>query len=337
MNKTFSRLREAAVRFANGRDEDPGPPATGELGGTGTSLFGGMLREEDHNSDLESSRMYDVYDRMRRSDGQVKAALSVMKLPLLAAPWTLTPASTDPKDVEIAATLQDQLMEQMTVTWHDTLRHALMSLDFGSMPFEKVWELRDGGSPAARVAIRKLAPRMPRTISEWLVDDTGGFGGVQQTFVTNDGTVKEVTIPAEKSLVFVHEREGSNYRGVSALRAAYKHWYMKDKMYVIDAVTQEKRGLGVDVAHLNQNATATQKREAQSAMMALRAHEKNYLIEPEWLTYRVEGVGRGNTRDSLPSIEHHDTAILRAILAEFIAMGPSGGSLAMHKDKRRPP
>jgi len=298
-----------------------------ELGGTGTQIFGGFLSQEDYNSDLNSSKMYDVYDKMRKADGTVRAGLNVAKLPLLRTDWYVEPASDNEQDVQIAADIEENLLCGMTISWHDFLRHALLHLDFGSMPFEKVWEVRDG-----RIQIRKLAPRMPKTVVKWLVDDTGGFAGITQGMVSNAGYV-QVDIPSEKCLVFVNEREGSDYRGTSVLRAAYKHWYMKDRMYIIDAISQEKRGLGVDVGKLSSTVTKGQRQEAERALMTIRSHEKNYLIEPDWLDYRVEGLGRGASRDGLPSIEHHDVQILRSILAEFVAMGQSGGSLAMHRDK----
>ena len=50
-------------------------PDMTEYGATGTATWGGMLAEEDYNADLEHETAMEVYDKMRRSDGQVKAAL----------------------------------------------------------------------------------------------------------------------------------------------------------------------------------------------------------------------------------------------------------------------
>lgn len=297
-----------------------------EFGGTGTMAWGNLLTQEDYNTDLQGGKQYEIYDKMRLADGTVRAGLNVVKLPLLAADWFVEPATETPRDVEIAQQIQDNLLDGMSASWYDTLRHVLLALDYGSMPFEKVWELRDGV-----IALRKLAPRMPKTVTNWLLDDHGGFAGIEQSVIVNNA-YETIQIPSEKCLVFVNEREGSNFRGISVLRAAYKHWYMKDRMYIIDAITQEKRGLGVDVGKVKSQITPAQKSQAERALMGVRSHEKNYLIEPEWFDYRVEGLGRGSSRDGMPSIDHHDLQILRSIMAEFVAM-TAGGSLAMHKDK----
>jgi len=115
----------------------------GELGSTGTQIFGGLLTQQDYNATLQAPQAYDVYEKMR-NDGQVRAALTAIKLPLLNADWFIEPASDSGKDREIAERIGENLMEGMTVSWRDYLRQALLHLDYGSMPFEKVWWIVEG-------------------------------------------------------------------------------------------------------------------------------------------------------------------------------------------------
>lgn len=304
------------------------PPLT-ELGATGTQIFGGILQQQDYNPALNTPQSYDEYDKMR-NDGQVRAALTAIKLPLLNADWFIEPASDSATDREIAERLERNLMAEMTVSWRDYLRQALLHLDYGSMPFEKVWRMEDG-----LVMLRKLAPRLPRTITQWQVDETGGLMGIQQYTATASGFI-QATIPVSKLLLFVNDLEGSNYRGNSILRSAYKHHYYKDALYRVQAIALEKRTLGVDVGTLKGEArTDEHKTDLERALMSLHAHEKQFMVEiDEQVGYRVEGIGRGGVLDPMSAIEHHDVRIVRSILAEFLAMGTgSTGSLAMHKDK----
>ena len=191
----------------------------GEIGGTGTPIFSRAIMPADYNPELNAPACYDVYDRMRMGDGQVRAALAAVKLPILRAFWQVEPASDSAEDREIAE-FCDTDLDSMAIPFISYLRQALLHLDYGSMPFEKCWSL----GADRRVHLTKLAPRLPRTIVEWQVDDNGGLTGVKQGAFTGD-RYREVTIPAEKLLLFVNDQEGSNYRGVSILRAAYKHWY----------------------------------------------------------------------------------------------------------------
>lgn len=305
----------------------PGPAPTGEIGASGTNFFGGLLTQQDYNPDLQAPAIYDVYDKMRKGDGQVKAALLIMKLPILRSTWTVEPASDGPEDRMIAEFLEADLKDGMTISWQTYLRQAMLHLDFGSMPWELVWEMREG-----KVHLRKLAPRMPRTITNWLVDEHGGLAGIEQNASAANG-YKLVTIPVEKLLLFVNDQEGSDFRGTSVLRAAYKHWYLKDGNERIDSIKNERRGIGIDVGTLKgPNVDEDRKRKLESALMTLHAHEKQYFAEVEdQYTYRVEGLGRGAMTDALETAKYHGAQITRSVLAEFLNMGSANtGSLARH-------
>ena len=323
------KLGPLVIRMA-ARKAAPRPPMD-EMGATGTQIFGGLLTQQDYNSALIAPTLYDEYDKMR-NDGQVKAALTVIKLPLLNADWSVEPASDAAPDREIAEFIEEDLMNGMTVSWPDVLRQALLMLDYGSIPFEKVWRLGEDGL----VHLRKLAPRMPKTVLFWLVDETGGLSGIRQMAPSASQGLKIVEIPVEKLLVFVNDLEGSNYRGVSILRSAYKHHYYKDSLYRVQAIAIEKRAMGVDVGTLQGEARSEEHKAAmERALMGLHAHEKGFMLEvEEQYKYRLETGTGGRMLDPLPAIEHHDLRIVRSMIAEFVAMGAgSTGSLAMHRDK----
>jgi hypothetical protein len=221
----------------------------------------------------------------------------------------------------------------MATSFISTLRQALLMLDYGSMPFELVWAIGDDGL----THIRKFAPRLPGSIMEWRTNRVGDLIEIKQGTITGpNGTWVETTIPRDKLILFVNEQEGANYRGVSILRSAYKHWYYKENLYKVDAIAKEKRALGVDVGTLKSGNPdkAKHKDELESALMTLHAAEKQFFIEDEdGFSYRME-TGGDRVADAMPSIEHHDLRIIRSILVEFLGMGAgSTGSLAMHKDK----
>jgi predicted transcriptional regulator YdeE len=52
-----------------------------------------------------------------------------------------------------------------------------------------------------------------------------------------------VSIPAQKLVIFTHRREGDNYEGRSSLRSAYKHWFFKDTLYRLDGIRHERQGV----------------------------------------------------------------------------------------------
>ena len=151
-----------------------------EFGASGTENFGGYIRREDFNPELDNFvTAVRIYDKMRLSDAQIRAMLSVIKLPLRGATWTcIPPEDGDDVDSQIAdfcnhAIFNDDAMED---PWDDTLRHILLMLDFGFSCLELVWRVESDGS----YRLKRLAPRLSKTIRMWNVDRNGKLLAVIQ-------------------------------------------------------------------------------------------------------------------------------------------------------------
>jgi len=319
------RIGNIEIKLAD--KKPPAKPTLGEMGGSGTIFFQGLLTEEEYNADLKGAKSIAVYDKMRRSDGQVKAALLACELPLRSATWSIEPASEDAKDVEVADFIEENLLNGMTITWDSFLHHVLMMLAFGFSIFEKVFESVDG-----QYQWRKFAPRLPKSLYSWKLDEEGGLAGITQ-YVQKGTTFQFVDILVEKLLVFTHDREGSNFQGISLLRAAYKHWYYKDNLYRIDGIAAERHGVGLPVMKYPPGITEDDKKRLDAIGESLHAHERNYVRLPNDYTFEMVGM-QGQVRNIIPSIEHHDMQIARSILAQFLNLGDtSTGSFALSQDQ----
>lgn len=316
-------------RLRTGEIGTQAPDIIPSAGGAGTHELG----ESDYNPELAGLLIYNELDRMRRSDPQVRAALRVIKLPIMSVEWRVDPAPEAGTEAErMAEWVEDVLMNRMTHTWDWLLRQMLLHLDFGVMPMEIVWSVEDDPEYNRPMAIlQDLSPRMPKTITHWHVERNGMLASVTQ--LDSDGD--QLVIPADKLVVFTNEQEGADYKGVSILRSARKDWLLKERAQRSNAIAIEKRTAGVDVGTLtgvsNQNDPAVQ--AGEETLMTVRNHERAYVQETDKWKYRVEGI-TGTVLDPLPTIEYHDLMIARSVLAEFLAMGGnSTGSLAMHSDK----
>lgn len=313
-------------RFKNFFAKEP-PPMIDEIGATGTAIFSGQIFEVEYNPDLQGAKGLDIFEKMRKSDGQVKAGLLACTLPLLSAHWDILPGSDSAEDVEIAAIIRENLFEGMTITWDNFLRQALLMLTFGFSVFEKVWELKDG-----LYQWRKLAPRQQKTITKWFTDPEGGLAGVEQQAFKQMQYIT-TPIPVTKLLVFTNELEGSNFTGVSLLRAAYKHWYYKNNLYAIDGIAAERHGVGLATFAYPKNTGTVGKEAIKNVGQRLQAHERAYVALPDDIKFALQGVA-GQLHDIKGSIEHHDLQIVRSILAQFINLGSTDvGSMALSKDQ----
>lgn len=324
ISKTTKTIQTSPVEFDEKKKTDVVKGF--EIGQSGTQIYAGVIYEE-YNPKLRDVQGIAIYDEMRKSDGTVKAVVLSTMLPILRARWFIQPCDDSPQAEEIKTFVEKALFELTDMTWASILRHALLSLPFGVMVMEKVFDsaIVDGKE---RIIWKKLAPRMPRSIQQWQMSNRQP-GIVQRT---QNGPL--VDIPMEKLLVFVHEKEGDNWWGNAILRPAYKHWHMKNTLYKIDAIAAERQGLGVPYAKMPSGVTLDDQSKVEEIMKNMRANDQAFVIIPEGYEVGFLDMNARTTRDLTPSINHHNREIVKAVLAHFIELGSTdSGSRALSTDQ----
>lgn len=290
--------------------------AIAEMGYTSPSPFTSWTRNENvpQLRDRQGIRTY--YD-MKRADGTVRGSLRLLKTPILSAHWFVEPKAKNigdeptQVDINIAKFVEQNLFYNLNVAWSEIVEQALQMCEYGYMPMEKVFEIKED-----KVWLKKLAPRHPLDIQEWVYDVNGGPNGIIMEPTEATGW-KEIAIPIEKLVVFVLEKEAGDMRGVSVLRSAYKHYYYKDTLYKIDAIQKERHGIGVPIIKLPLGYTAQDRKLADDLGKNLRTNEKAHITVPmnwEVLFAKLEG----QPVDCIKSIEHHDERIMINIIATFM-------------------
>ena len=299
-----------------------------ELGGTGTPIFGGIIDTSEYVEELKGDKLIDTVNKMRWSDASVSAALQVCILPILSAEWDIEPASENPQDIEIADVVKKNLFDGMSTTWQDILRQALLMLAFGHYVFEVIYKEDKG-----LFLWKKWAPRLPKTIKKWNTE-RGSLVSIQQQFY-RESMLETAVIPIEKLLVFIHRKEGDNWKGTSTLRQAYKHWFFRDKYYKIDAIATERHGVGIPVIYLPEGYKEEDKTEAEELGRNLRANEQAYITFPskDWSIEMLD-MKTSTIKDPRDMLDHHTREILKSVLAEFVDLGAgTTGSWALSRDK----
>jgi hypothetical protein len=259
-------------------------------------------------------------------------------MPLLAAAYSIQAATDDPSDVTIAQETSDNLLHGMVgMTWHSFLRQLYLFRGiYGHAIFEKCWTVDQGAS----VRLRKLAPRLAKTLWRWYPNDDDELDRIEQRVWVTDkdgisGQYEYPILPAQKLLRSTRQQIGNNWLGTSLYRACYKHWYYKDQLYAIDGVAAAKNAMGVPlIAETQPNPDIVRQMSdrllATQSLGAYQANERSYFYMPYGYTFDLKAV-TGAVRDILPSIQHHDLLIARSFLAQFINMD-SGGDLIAARD-----
>lgn len=311
-----------------------------QLGKSGIIMTNGVISREEYNKELTGPKGLEIYNKMRRSDGTVRAALMIVKLPILAADWRVEAATVDGKEAEVDEAFKVVKYSLFdNANWDDMLREILTMLDFGYSVFEIVLEVAEVEG-REYVVLKDLAFRKQSSIIRWSVKregtSTDATVGETEPGITQMNTGgKEVGIPWIKLSVFTYDKEGDNHEGVSLLRAAYKHWYMKDTLYQIDAIAHEKQGLGVLKVKVPKGAKKEDREEAKEVAREQRANEEAFIEELEDFEFDFMDMKARTTREIMPSITHHDRQILVSVLAQFLTIGSesSSGSFAASNDQ----
>lgn len=312
----------------------PAPVPVREIGSTQATSSWWLPGEEDSQPELRWPLSIEVYDRMRRTDSQVKSVLRAVTLPLLSTTWWLDPTGCRPEVVDFVARdlgLPVRGRGEVTVpgrrrdrfSWHEHLRLSLLRLAYGHMVFEQVARIEDDG----RAHLRKLGPRMPRTIAAFNVASDGGLVSVEQfSAARNRGPAGRITLPVSRLVVYTNEREGGNWVGESLLRSAWKNWVIKDRLLRVQAQSVDRNGMGVPVYEAAEGETDLS--AGRALAQAIRSGDNAGAAIPAGSKLVLLGV-EGTLPDADKPIRYHDEQIARAVLAHFLNLGQQTGSWAL--------
>lgn len=294
------------------------------LGKSGTTIYRGIISNEDYNVQTVGKLGLKNFDIMRRSDSTVRSTLLVVKLPVRQVEWRIKPASDDENDLFQARHIENELFGKQR--FEPLLKDGLTELDFGHCVIEKTFGLTTFEGKTL-VGIEDLGYRKQTTIDAWEMNN--GKPGIRQR--TSDG--HEADIPREKLMYFVFDQEGDNYYGTPLLRYAYRDWAMKDKLILINAIALDKGSIPIPVFDIPADASQSDKDAADEYARQFRANEEGYLRKPTGWGVEILDLKSNTVRDVLPTIKYHDRQIQLSVMAQFLATGTTeSGARATSED-----
>jgi len=324
-----------------------------ELGVTGLARWGDLIYEE-WLPELKGDKAIKVYREMSDNDPIVGAILFAIKMLCRQVSWRVEPASDKNEDREAAQFLESCLTDT-SHSWQDLISEILSFLVYGFSFFEIVYKRRmgDNRDPSrrskyndGRIGWRKISIRAQDTLYSWEFDEEGGVQAMLQ-LAPPDYQIRR--IPIEKALLFRTESAKGSPQGRSILRNAYRPWYFKKNIEMIEGIGIERDLAGLPVAWvpLNiANPTSEKERTARQAFRDLvtkiRRDQNEGIVMP--LAYDEHGnklydltlLSTGGKRqfDTTAIIQRYDQRIAVTVLADFILLGMQKvGSYALASSK----
>ncbi len=326
----------------------PAPASLAELGSTGLAQFSGFVHEE-WLPELSGSRRLRVYREMRDNDPVVGAILFAISMLIRQASWRVEPAAGDAASRDAAEFVEGCLLD-MDTPFSDVLDEALSMLVFGFSFHEIVYKKRVRGLSMYRdglIGWRGFPIRAQETLDRWEFDDSGETAAFVQSAPP---TYRAATIPMEKGLLFRTSTHKGNPEGRSILRSAYRPWYFKKHIEIIEGIGIERDLAGLPIAWvppeiLSEDASAGEKlilAQIKRIITNIRRDEQEGIVFP--LAYDEGGnklydlalLSSGGKRefDTSEIIERYDRRIAQTCLADFILLGHEKvGSFALASSK----
>lgn len=332
----FSRLRDR-LRLAEPEPEQAGPKKVvivhdQPVGSFGTEIYHGYPSEE-YLATLRGTDAADVWDKMRRSDPQIKMITNAIKNPIKSATWEVLPGGDSDEAEKQAELIKQILFHDMDVPWSRFLGEALTLVEFGYSLFEEIHKtVLNHPQFGSYIGLKALAYRSQRTIERFNVNrDTGTLLTVSQ-YAYGD-LQKLVDIPAQFLVHFALDQEGANYEGISALRACYGSYIRKNMYMKLNAIGIEKFAVPTPVLEVpDQQQNATQFANAKAALEAYTSHQSNYITYP--VGWKLELKSNVYDPEKVEkSIDAEDKRMVKSLLAGFLELGLSGhGTQALSSD-----
>lgn len=256
---------------------------------------------------------YPTYDEMER-DAMVQTALTVKRLGVLAAKWTILPSGEPARD-----RLANDLLARMGGDPVSVLQGAMDAFAKGWSVQEMVLEEVDGG-----VWLRAVRPKDPQDFGVEL-DEFGAMTGL----VLKVPGETERRLPLGKFIVYRHRPGYGRPKGMSDLDAAYPHWQAKRRLLEAWRAHLARFASPTLLGRYGPSVPATQQEALLSALNGLPDHAA--LTVPTDIEVGTLGVGSDASTGFMDAIAFHNREIARAILGQTLTTdeGARVGSLAL--------
>jgi hypothetical protein len=335
-----------ATRTPKSTPPKPSRPDMTIYGDSGLNRAAGYLYEE-YLPELRGERGRRVLREMV-NDPIIGGILFAVDMMIRRLEWRVEPASDDPAAHTVAERVE-QAMNDMELTWIDSIAEAASFIPWGWAVCELEWKvcagpsanpLRNSSFDDGWIAWKRWGIRAQDTLLHWELDDAANPIAMVQ-LVPYVG--KMSTIPLDKCLHFKTVQRKNSPEGVSAIRACYTPYYFKKRIQQLEAIGIERNWVGVPVAripseHMAPGATSTTYQQFKTLVTNLRTDEQSGIVIPSDVDpetkmplFQLEllQMGGAPTVDTDRVIMRHNHDIARALLAGFIFLADGQGSYAL--------
>lgn len=321
------------------------PVRTRQIGIVGLRQSAGYVYE-DFLPELRWPNAGRIYQQMADNDPVVGAILYLAEMLIRGAEWHVQPATVSEED-QAAATFLESCMNDMEVSWANTITEILSMLTYGWSFHEILYKVRRGPRESnpkfhsrytdGKFGWRGFPIRSQASWEKWVFDDNGELVAFQQR---PEPTYALYTIPLSKGLLFRTRVSRGNPEGRSLLRNAYRPYYFKQRFEEIEGIGIERDLAGLPVLKTPEDLDLWNdedpdmvklRNQAETLVSSIRRDSQEGIILPAGWELSLLSSGSTRTINIGDVIQRYDTRIAITMLSDLVLIGNGSktGSFAM--------
>ncbi|CAN5358156.1 hypothetical protein BH11ARM1_BH11ARM1_13570 [soil metagenome] len=276
-----------------------------------------QLQDLARPGSLNGGLPLETYAQME-TDSMVQTAITVKKLGVLAAKWSVRPANDSP-NARRNADFVNQAFERMEGSPHTILLNAMDA-------FAKGWSIQES-IYAFEAGKWWLAATRPK--------DPSGFGVSLDRFGRLEGLKLElpgesaVELPISKFVVFAHRGGYANPKGRSDLEAAYPHYVAKTSLLKAWKTHLDRFAMPTMLGSFGTSISQTERNTMLSSLNKLATTKA--IVFPKDFDISTIPSDTEASKGFMDAIDYHNREIARAVLGQTLTTdeGRRVGSLAL--------
>lgn len=319
-----------------------------QLGTSGLKRYGPYVYEE-FLPELRWPRAGKVYQEMADNDPVIGAILYLAEMLIRGTSWEVTPASASRVDTEAAEFLKS-CMDDMEMSWPDTISEILSMLTYGFSFHEILYKVRRGPTERSarykskhsdgRIGWRNLPVRSQNSLNGWVFNKDNEAVAFEQLA---EPDFQRIVIPFSKGLLFRTRVTRDNPEGKSLLRNAYRPWFFKKHFEEIEGIGIERdlAGFpvlqspeGLDLWNEDDPSMVALRSRAEELVANVRRDSEEGVLLPYGWDLKLLTSGSSRQIDIGSTIERYDNRIAITMLSDIILLGSKSGSFALADTKQ---
>lgn len=325
------------------------PKNMAPIGVSGLERYGPYIYEE-FLPELRWPQAGKIYKEMADNDPVIGAVLYLAEMLIRGTQWSVEAASKSEADKKAAQFLRE-CMDDMEVSWDNTICEILSMLTYGFSFHEIVYKVRRGPDQRnpkyhskyndGHIGWRKIPVRSQNSLYQWEFDDETNEVVAFLQQAAPDWKLRR--IPLSKGALFLTKSNRENPEGRSLLRNAYRPWFFKKHFEEIEGIGIERDLAGFPVLQAPDNLDLWNDEDpnmvklrgmAEALVASVRRDSNEGVLLPAGWDLRLLSSPSSRTIDISATIDRYDNRIAITMLSDIILIGEKSGSFALADTKQ---